>query len=101
MLALTAESIAAAIRTHAPDTREVFACGGGVHNPVLMAALDTALAPAPVTSVATVGIDPDFVEAMTFAWLALQRLEDRAIRDVPSVTGASGARVLGGIYYGA
>ncbi len=101
LLALTAESIAAAIRTHAPDTREVFACGGGVHNPVLMAALNAALAPAPVTSVATVGIDPDFVEAMTFAWLALQRLEDRAIRDVPSVTGASGARVLGGIYYGA
>ena len=100
LLALTAESIAAAIRAHAPGTREVFACGGGVHNPVLMAALNDALAPAPVTSVSTVGIDPDFVEAMTFAWLACQRLENRAVPDVPSVTGASGARVLGGIYSG-
>jgi anhydro-N-acetylmuramic acid kinase len=100
LLALSAESIAAAIRTHAPGTREVFACGGGVHNPVLMAALNAALSPVPVTSVATVGIDPDFVEAMTFAWLAHQRLENRAVRDVPSVTGASAARVLGGIYCG-
>jgi anhydro-N-acetylmuramic acid kinase len=100
LVALSAESIAAAIRTHAPGTREVFACGGGVHNPVLMAAIGNALAPTPVTSVATVGIDPDFVEAMTFAWFARERLENRAVKNVPSVTGARGARVLGGIYSG-
>lgn len=98
LVALSAESIAAAIRAHAPGTREVFVCGGGVHNPVLMSALAAALAPMSVASVATAGIDPDFVEAMTFAWFARERVEDRAVKSVPAVTGARGARVLGGIY---
>ncbi len=100
LVALSAESIAAAIRAQAPGTREVFVCGGGVHNPVLMAAIAQALAPVPVASVAGIGIDPDFVEAMTFAWLARERIERRPLADVPGVTGARGARVLGGVYFG-
>lgn len=98
LVALSAESIAAAILTEAPDTRHVFACGGGVHNPVLMQAIQSALSPIRLSNVAAVGIDPDFVEAMTFAWFARERLENRAVKNVASVTGASGARVLGGIY---
>lgn len=101
LVALSAESIAAAIRAEAPDTRQVFACGGGVHNPVLMQAIAAALAPIKVGSVATVGIDPDYVEAMTFAWFARERLENRAVKNVASVTGARGARVLGAIHHGA
>ena len=101
LVALSAESIAAAIRAEAPDTRHVFACGGGVHNPVLMQAIAAALSPIRISDVATVGIDPDFVEAMTFAWFARERLENRAVKNVASVTGAKGARVLGGVYHGA
>ena len=100
LVALSALSIADAIRAHARDAREVWVCGGGVHNPVLMAAIAQALAPIPVASVAEVGIDPDFVEAMTFAWLARERLENRAVPNVHTVTGARGPRVLGGIYFG-
>ena len=101
LVALSAQTIADAIRIHAPKAREVWVCGGGVHNPVLMAAIRDALAPVPVESLAKMGIDPDFVEAMTFAWLARERLNERARPDVHTVTGARGPRVLGGIYFGA
>ena len=54
-----------------------------------------------VRSTATRGIDPDFVEAMLFAWLARERMLGRPAPGVSSVTGARGPRVLGGIYFGA
>jgi anhydro-N-acetylmuramic acid kinase len=42
-------------------------------------------------------VDPDFVEAMGFAWLARQALAQRP-GNLPSVTGARGPRVLGVVY---
>jgi anhydro-N-acetylmuramic acid kinase len=101
LLELTVRSVADAIRASAPRAREVLVCGGGVHNGALMHALANALAPLPVRSTATRGIDPDFVEAMLFAWLARERMLGRPAPGVYSVTGASGPRVLGGIYFGA
>ena len=101
LVALSARTVADAVRRHAGSAVEVLACGGGVHNPVLMAALSAALAPMPVHSVAARGIDPDFVEAMLFAWLARERLAERPAVDIARVTGAAGARVLGGVYFGA
>ena len=101
LVELTARSIADAVRAHAPSAREVLVCGGGAHNPVLMRAIAVALAPVAVTSTATRGIDPDFVEATAFAWFARERLLGHAPGDVCNVTGARGARVLGGIYFGA
>ena len=50
-----------------------------------------------VASTATHGVDPDFVEAMGFAWLARQTLAGRA-GNLPAVTGARGPRVLGAVY---
>lgn len=100
LVALSARSIADAVHAHAPGAREVLVCGGGVHNPVLMGAIAAALAPASVASTATLGIDPDFVEAMLFAWLARERMAGHAAENVYTVTGARGARVLGGLYFG-
>jgi anhydro-N-acetylmuramic acid kinase len=100
LLALSANTIADAVGRHAATAQEVLVCGGGVHNRRLMAALGSALAPVPVHSTAARGIDPDFVEAMLFAWLARERLLERPAADVARVTGARGARVLGGIYFG-
>ena len=97
LVELTARSVADAVAAHAPGTREVLACGGVVHNPVLMAALARALAPAGLRSTAAVGVDPDFVEAMAFAWLARERLAGRP-GNRPSVTGAHGPRLLGAIH---
>jgi anhydro-N-acetylmuramic acid kinase len=100
LLAFSARTIADAIRRFAPSTHEVLACGGGVHNPVLMKAIADELKPISVRSIGEIGIDPDFVEAMTFAWLAYERLGERAASNVHTVTGARGPRVLGGVYFG-
>jgi anhydro-N-acetylmuramic acid kinase len=97
LLALTVETIASAIRAVAPDTREVFACGGGVHNPALMSAIGERIAPARLASTAELGLDPDYVEAAGFAWLARARLAN-APGNIPAVTGARGLRVLGAIH---
>lgn len=97
LLQLTAHSIANALRVRAPEIREIYACGGGVHNAALMAALGVALPGVRVDTTAALGLDPDFVEAAGFAWLARARLEN-VPGNLPSVTGARGPRVLGAIY---
>jgi anhydro-N-acetylmuramic acid kinase len=97
LLALSVQTIAAALRAAQPCTTRVIACGGGVHNAALMAALADALPGIVVESTAAHGIDPDFVEAMAFAWMARETLLGRP-GNIASVTGAQGARVLGGVY---
>ena len=74
-------------------------CGGGVHNGALMNRLAALLPATEVTTTASLGIDPDWVEAFCFAWLAARTLDDLPGNE-PTVTGASGYRVLGGIYRG-
>ena len=53
-----------------------------------------------VESTAAHGLDPDYVEAMAFAWLAREALARRP-GNLPAVTGARGPRVLGVVYPGA
>ena len=95
LLALSARSIADALR--ASGVREVYACGGGVHNTALMAALRAELPDLRFDTTSALGLDPDFVEAAGFAWLARARI-DVLPGNIPSVTGALGPRVLGAIY---
>lgn len=97
LLALTAHSVRDALRASQPQTRRVIACGGGVHNPRLLAALAEAMPDAIIDSSAAHGLDPDFVEAMAFAWLAREHLAGRP-GNLPAVTGAAGPRVLGALY---
>lgn len=97
LLELTARSIASAIARYAPQAQEVLACGGGVHNDALMRRLGELLAPRVLLGTSRYGIDPDFLEATAFAWLARQRLLGLP-GNLPTVTGARGPRVLGAIY---
>jgi anhydro-N-acetylmuramic acid kinase len=97
LLALTVQSIAEAIERHAGDASEVLACGGGVHNALLLNRLAERLAPRSLRSTADFGVDPDYLEATAFAWLARQRLLGLP-GNLPAVTGARGPRVLGAIY---
>lgn len=94
---LTAVTIARAIEASAPAVSELYVCGGGAHNTHLMARLGQIMAGARVDTTAALGIDPDWVEAITFAWLAQRTLAGMA-GNAPAVTGAEGERVLGGIY---
>ena len=97
LLALSVRTIADALRATLPAAARVIACGGGVHNPVLMRALAEALPGATVESTAAHGLDPDHVEALGFAWLARQTVLGRP-GNLPGVTGARGPRVLGAIH---
>ncbi len=90
---LTALSIIRAINQYAPDTDEIYICGGGVHNKVLMHKLQT-LTKSSVTTTETLGVHPDWVEAMAFAWLAYQNIHQQT-GNLPSVTGATKSVVLG------
>lgn len=99
LLELSARSIVQALLQAQPGTRRLFVCGGGVHNTALMRRLAQLLPGIPVQSTAAVGIDPDYVEAMGFAWLARQTLAGLP-GNLPKVTGARGPRVLGVIHPG-
>jgi anhydro-N-acetylmuramic acid kinase len=58
--------------------------------------LAAALAPVPVATSASLGVDPEAKEAIAFAVLANETLFGHA-GNVPAVTGARGPRLLGKI----
>lgn len=97
LLALTVRTVADAVQAHARTAGDILVCGGGVHNQALMDALTQALAPRAVDSTAVAGVDPDYMEAMGFAWLARQHMEGLP-GNLPSVTGARGKRLLGSLH---
>lgn len=74
---LTARSIADADGRYAAGSRRLLVCGGGVHNSRLLELLTAALPGFEVRSTADEGIDPDWVEAVSFVWLARQHLQAR------------------------
>lgn len=92
---LTADSITDAIQKYAGSIDELLVCGGGVHNHHLLTLLATQ--DYQVHSTAKEGINPDYVEAMAFAWLAKQTMNHLA-GNLVEVTGANAPVILGGIY---
>ena len=97
LCALTARSIADAIQKYAPGTGELLICGGGIDNTELIRWIGSALPGVKAHSTADFGLEPDWVEAAAFAWLAKRCLEKEP-GNLPGVTGASRAAILGGIY---
>ncbi len=95
LVALTAHSIHDALALM--DIDEVYVCGGGAHNTLLMNELQALLRDIPVSTTEALGVGVDWVEAVAFAWLAKQTLENKP-SNLPEATGAAGARVLGAIY---
>ena len=94
---LSARTLTEALLHHAPETRRLIVCGGGVRNGFLLARVRALLPSVAVDSAALHGLDPQWVEACAFAWLACRRLR-REAGNLPSVTGARRAAVLGGLY---
>lgn len=97
----TATTLADAIKLYAPQTQAVYVCGGGAYNHYLLSLLHYALklhqATIKVESTVALGVAPNQVEALAFAWLA-QRFTVREPGNLPSVTGARGLRILGALY---
>ncbi len=90
---LTAVSIAQGIDTH---TQEIYICGGGVHNQFLGERIEKHSLKK-VRSTEVLGINPDYLEAMAFAWLAYRRIKQLP-GNAPVATGAQHERILGAIY---
>ncbi len=95
LMELTVESLARGLEQAPLDI--VRLCGGGARNGLLLERLGHRLGPTQVTTTEAIGVDPQWVEAWAFAWLAEQTLAGLP-GNIPSVTGATGTRVLGGIF---
>jgi anhydro-N-acetylmuramic acid kinase len=83
---ITAASVAAAIGHFPSPAREWLVCGGGRHNPAIMAALSRHLGGS-VRPVEAVGWNGDALEAEAFAYLAVRSVVGLPL-SLPSTTGA-------------
>ncbi len=97
LLALTVDAIAGAIEKFCSGASEVYLCGGGARNVALVNLLAAQLAPRQLAVTDTLGVSAEHVEALAFAWLARQTINAQP-GNLPAVTGAAGARILGAIY---
>ena len=102
LLHLTVNSSLQALECHAPHTQTLIVCGGGARNTALMnvyKASSQAIFKKPLEIVTSdaLGVDPQLVEGLAFAWLAWAHKEKRPA-NLPAVTGARGPRILGACY---
>jgi anhydro-N-acetylmuramic acid kinase len=102
LLHLSVHSILEALARYAPQTQKLIVCGGGAKNKALMNLLETKKVDffkhaLQISTSDSVGIDPQLVEGLAFAWLAWAHKEKRPA-NLPAVTGAKGPRILGAYY---
>lgn len=76
---------------------ELFICGGGAKNPLIIERFTKLLPNWLVTTTDQQGISADYMEAIAFAWLAYCRINN-LVSNIPSVTGATKSVSLGVIY---
>jgi len=102
LLELTAHSIHQSILQYAPTIKAAFICGGGALNLYLMRRLrELGAIRYQVFSTEQLGIHPCWAEAMLFAWLAKQRVEEIPCQ-LQTITGTQGSgAILGGLYLSA
>ena len=94
LLELSVQTICKAITEYAAGTKVVYVCGGGIHNTALMVRLRQLLSPLVVDSTAVLGIAPDAVEAVCFAWLARLRMQQIPLSQ-QTLTGAKKEYIAG------
>ncbi|OFE13800.1 anhydro-N-acetylmuramic acid kinase [Pseudohongiella acticola] len=94
---LTALSIIEAIDS-SQQTDELIVCGGGAHNTFLLQRLQQLLPAGRVLTSDDCGLSADWVEAVTFGWLAHQTLNRQQV-DSRDLTGARHPVIMGGVYY--
>lgn len=98
LLAFTAHGIAnSLLKSRFSSLKHLYLCGGGSHNQHLINTLSNLLPEVSVQSSEVVGINPDYLEAMMFAWLASQTINKKPI-PLSSITGSKSPQILGAIY---
>lgn len=95
---LTVESVASEIEKLS-NQLDIFVCGGGVFNLDLINKLAKRLPNIKISTTDALGLAPQWVEGIAFAWLAYCYIQNTP-SNLPQVTGASKAAVLGGLYKG-
>lgn len=96
LLRLTATPIIEAISAE-PPVEQLYLCGGGVHNEHLLQTLSSLLPHIKVSSIQDIGVNPDYLEAMMFAWLAAQTVHSKSV-DLRAITGTREPIILGALY---
>jgi anhydro-N-acetylmuramic acid kinase len=94
LVELTARTIMKAILRQKWSDCEVLICGGGIHNHFLVDRMATYAHHYPIVSTEQIGIAPDWLEAMLFAWLAKLHVENISV-DTCAITGAKYPTLLG------
>lgn len=97
LVELTATTIAKALSDLPDLPANCYVCGGGANNQYLLERLAANLPESNVATTSVLGLDPNFVESVAFAWLARERINLRS-GNIPEVTRARRATILGGIY---
>lgn len=100
LCALTAQSLSTellALSECDHSIEEVIICGGGARNLHLMKCLQEHCSPLRVKSSHAYGVDPQWVEAILFAYLAKMRLAHEPVQ-LSTITGGASGILLGGIY---
>lgn len=102
LLQLTVDTSLQAVLRYAPQTQILIVCGGGVRNTALLNLFkvktkEVLKNPLEILTSDALGIDPQLVEGLAFAWLAWAHKEKRPA-NLPAVTGAKGPRILGACY---
>lgn len=92
---LTASSITSALQSIVPSKTPLYLAGGGAHNAFLLTLLQKDWPNLETTE--KLGIPPDWLEAIGFAWLAQQNIKHHPL-NLKSITGARKIACLGGYY---
>lgn len=97
LLEFTSQCIAKSIACYCGKAAEVYICGGGAHNQALLSRLATLMPSCSIQISSQLGVDSDNMEAIAFAWLAQRAIQGKPA-NLPEVTGAKHACILGAIY---
>lgn len=95
----TAKTIADEVLKQSNSPSIVVCCGGGARNTYLLQCISTYLPKICVKTInqANSSLNGDYVEAMLFAWLAKQRIENRRIDSI-NITGSASSELMGVVY---
>jgi len=96
LVQVTVISLIESINSLNLSNENIYLCGGGVHNDFLCSEINK-LSKAKVGTTLELGIDPNYVEAICFGWLAKQRIENKSF-NLSEITGSKGKVYLGKIY---
>ena len=93
---LTALSLANSLNDIDHKSEYVYFCGGGIHNLDLQERIKKNIEQICVTT-SNLGVDPDYLEAICFAWLAKQRIDGIKF-NMKEITGSNEEVYLGKVF---